>query len=44
MDACVIVPCGSEEIRDIQHWLNESHLDRSTVFVIPCDGHYSRDV
>ncbi|MBB5957458.1 peptidoglycan hydrolase-like protein with peptidoglycan-binding domain [Saccharothrix tamanrassetensis] len=44
MDAYVLLSGGRTEVRDIQRWLNATYLNRSTFFVIPCDGHYSRDV
>ncbi|WP_211346929.1 glycoside hydrolase domain-containing protein [Saccharothrix australiensis] len=44
MDAYTLQSGGRPEVRDIQRWLNASYLDKSTFFVIPCDGHYSRDV
>jgi peptidoglycan hydrolase-like protein with peptidoglycan-binding domain len=44
MDAYVLLAGGSEEILKIQRYLNGAYLDRSTFFVMPCDGHYSRDV
>ncbi|PSL52235.1 uncharacterized protein DUF1906 [Saccharothrix carnea] len=44
MDAYVLLSGGRTEVRDIQRWLNATYINRSTFFVIPCDGHYSRDV
>jgi peptidoglycan hydrolase-like protein with peptidoglycan-binding domain len=44
MDAYVLVSGGSTEVRRIQQWLNLRYLVRSTFFVIPCDGRFSRDV
>nr|WP_042194607.1 glycoside hydrolase domain-containing protein [Kibdelosporangium sp. MJ126-NF4]CEL21431.1 putative peptidoglycan binding domain protein [Kibdelosporangium sp. MJ126-NF4]CTQ96002.1 putative peptidoglycan binding domain protein [Kibdelosporangium sp. MJ126-NF4] len=44
MDAYVLLSGGSEEVRKIQQWLIKTYLDKSTFFVIPCDGHYTRDV
>ncbi|MEU4743492.1 glycoside hydrolase domain-containing protein [Actinosynnema sp. NPDC023658] len=44
MDAYVLLSGGNEEVRRIQQWLNSSYLGKSTFFLIPCDGHYSRDV
>ncbi|GAA3017783.1 glycoside hydrolase domain-containing protein [Streptomyces fulvorobeus] len=44
MDAYVTVSGGSETIRSIQQWLNGRYLLRKDFYVIPCDGHHSRDV
>jgi peptidoglycan hydrolase-like protein with peptidoglycan-binding domain len=44
MDAYVLLSGGSEEVRSIQQWLISTYLNKSTFFVIPCDGHYTRDV
>ncbi len=44
MDAYVLVTGGSENVRTIQQWLNGRYIDRSQFFLMPCDGHYSRDV
>ncbi|RLK61783.1 glycoside hydrolase domain-containing protein [Actinokineospora cianjurensis] len=44
MDAYVLLSGGDEQVRAIQKWLNSRYLAKSTFFVIPCDGHYSRDV
>lgn len=44
MDAYILLAGGSEEVRSIQQWLNATYFGRSSFFVIPCDGHYSRDV
>jgi peptidoglycan hydrolase-like protein with peptidoglycan-binding domain len=44
MDAYVLLSGGRSEVRDIQRWLNATYINRSTFFVIPCDGHYTRDV
>lgn len=44
MDAYIVLAGGSEKVRAIQQWLNRNYLDRSTFFIGPCDGHYSRDV
>ncbi|MGI3198998.1 glycoside hydrolase domain-containing protein [Streptomyces sp. GLT-R25] len=35
---------GDEDIRSIQRWLNGRYIHRQDFFVIPCDGHHSRDV
>ncbi|MEV7871021.1 glycoside hydrolase domain-containing protein, partial [Streptomyces sp. NPDC088124] len=44
MDAYVTVNNGSSTIRLIQQWLNGQYLLRKDYYVIPCDGHHSRDV
>ncbi|MFJ4869981.1 glycoside hydrolase domain-containing protein [Streptomyces sp. NPDC088757] len=44
MDAYVTVSNGSDAIRAIQRWLNGRYLLRKDFYVIPCDGHHSRDV
>ncbi|MBT8228384.1 MAG: DUF1906 domain-containing protein [Dactylosporangium sp.] len=44
MDAYVTVSNGSSVIRSIQQWLNGRYVNRRDFFIIPCDGHHSRDV
>ncbi|MFZ4153780.1 glycoside hydrolase domain-containing protein [Streptomyces pseudogriseolus] len=44
MDAYVTVNNGSETIRSIQQWLNGRYVLRKDFYIIPCDGHHSRDV
>ncbi|MFC5923667.1 glycoside hydrolase domain-containing protein [Micromonospora vulcania] len=44
MDAYVLLSGGRDEVRNIQRWLNGRYLNKSTFFIGPCDGHYSRDV
>ncbi|MCX5010464.1 DUF1906 domain-containing protein [Streptomyces sp. NBC_00555] len=44
MDAYVTVNSGSDMIRIVQRWLNSRHVNRQDFFIIPCDGHNSRDV
>ncbi len=44
MDAYVVVTDGTETIRSIQQWMNARYVNRANFFVIPCDGHFSRDV
>ncbi|MET7476690.1 glycoside hydrolase domain-containing protein [Streptomyces sp. NPDC005648] len=44
MDAYVTVNGGSDTVREIQQWLNRRYVGRRDFFVIPCDGHHSRDV
>ncbi|MGW6093946.1 glycoside hydrolase domain-containing protein [Streptomyces sp. NPDC055157] len=44
MDAYATVNNGSDAIRSIQQWLNGRYILRKDFYVIPCDGHHSRDV
>ncbi|MFF2526010.1 glycoside hydrolase domain-containing protein [Streptomyces liangshanensis] len=44
LDAYVTVGGGSETIRSIQQWLNGRYILRKDFYIIPCDGHHSRDV
>ncbi|MEV4571598.1 glycoside hydrolase domain-containing protein [Nonomuraea sp. NPDC049419] len=44
MDAYVVTANGSASIRSIQQWMNSRYVNRTNFFVIPCDGHFSRDV
>ncbi|WNF31240.1 DUF1906 domain-containing protein [Streptomyces sp. C11-1] len=44
MDAYVTVNDGSATVRSIQQWLNGRYIQRKDFYVIPCDGHHSRDV
>jgi peptidoglycan hydrolase-like protein with peptidoglycan-binding domain len=44
MDAYVTVNSGSPDVRYVQQWLNGRYADRQDYFIIPCDGHNSRDV
>ncbi|MEV5983922.1 glycoside hydrolase domain-containing protein [Streptomyces sp. NPDC052051] len=44
MDAYVTVNGGSENIRSVQKWLNGEYVNRQDFFIIPTDGHHSRDV
>lgn len=48
MDPYVLVDygdsAGSAGIRSIQQWLNGRYVNRADFFIIPCDGHHSRDV
>ncbi|MGA5896341.1 glycoside hydrolase domain-containing protein [Streptomyces venetus] len=44
MDAYVTVSNGSDTIRTIQQWLNGRYILRKDFYIIPCDGHHSRDV
>jgi peptidoglycan hydrolase-like protein with peptidoglycan-binding domain len=44
MDAYIVVNDGSDTVRSIQRWLNGRYVKRSNFFIMPCDGHYSRNV
>ncbi|MEU3348179.1 glycoside hydrolase domain-containing protein [Streptomyces sp. NPDC006700] len=44
MDAYILLAGGTEEVRTIQRWLNGRYINKSTFFVMPADGHYTRDV
>ncbi|NEC19621.1 hypothetical protein [Streptomyces parvus] len=44
LNAYVVLADGTEKIRAIQQWLNRTYLGKSTFFIGPCDGLYSRDV
>ncbi|MFF3485409.1 glycoside hydrolase domain-containing protein [Streptomyces sp. NPDC002701] len=44
MDAYITVNDGSDAIRTVQQWLNSRYVNRRDFFVVPCDGHNSRDV
>ncbi len=44
MDAYVLTSGGSPAIRSIQQWFNQAYYTRAGFFIVPCDGHYSRDV
>ncbi|MGW2885812.1 glycoside hydrolase domain-containing protein [Streptomyces griseoruber] len=44
MDAYVTVNSGSEAIRSVQRWMNGRYVGRADFFIVPCDGHNSRDV
>ncbi|MEU1037560.1 glycoside hydrolase domain-containing protein [Streptomyces sp. NPDC005907] len=44
MDAYVVVNGGADQIREVQRWLNGRYVDRRDFFIVPCDGHHSRDV
>jgi len=44
MDAYVVVNGGSSDIRTVQQWMNGNYRSRQDFYVMPCDGHYSRDV
>ncbi|GAA0580106.1 glycoside hydrolase domain-containing protein [Streptomyces crystallinus] len=44
MDAYVSVPGGTDRVREVQRWLNSRYYTRSSFFIGPADGVYSRDV
>lgn len=44
MDAYVTVNSGSDAIRSVQRWMNGRYVNRADFFIVPCDGHNSRDV
>jgi peptidoglycan hydrolase-like protein with peptidoglycan-binding domain len=44
MDAYVVVENGSTSVRSVQQWMNRKYYAQSWFFIIPCDGHFSRDV
>jgi peptidoglycan hydrolase-like protein with peptidoglycan-binding domain len=44
MDAYVLLGGGLETIRTVQQWMNNRYYDRAPFFMMPCDGHFSRDV
>lgn len=44
MNAYVLIENGSPVIRSIQRSLNARYLSRADFAVLPCDGHFSRDV
>ncbi|MEU5438052.1 glycoside hydrolase domain-containing protein [Streptomyces sp. NPDC020719] len=44
MDAYVSVPGGTDKVREVQRWLNGRYFGKSSFFIGPADGVYSRDV
>ena len=44
MDAYVVVSGGNAEVRTVQQWMNARYVNRRNYFIVPCDGHFSRDV
>ncbi|WP_339134370.1 glycoside hydrolase domain-containing protein [Streptomyces sp. f51] len=44
MDAYVTVNSGTDAIRSVQRWMNGRYVNRADYFIVPCDGHNSRDV
>ncbi|MEV5880764.1 glycoside hydrolase domain-containing protein [Streptomyces sp. NPDC052101] len=44
MDAYVSVEGGTDKVREVQRWLNGRYFGKSSFFIGPADGVYSRDV
>lgn len=44
MDAYVVVENGSTTVRSVQQWMNRRYANESWFYIIPADGHPSRDV
>ncbi|MBM7781832.1 hypothetical protein [Arthrobacter tumbae] len=44
MDPFVLIAGGDPKVRSIQQWLNAKYIGRADFYVVPCDGHFSRDV
>lgn len=44
MNPYVLVSGGRSEVRDAQRWMNLTYSHRRDFFIVPCDGHFSRDV
>lgn len=44
MDAYVVVEQGSAAVRAVQQWMNRTYYAQPWFFIVPCDGHGSRDV
>ncbi|WP_426623140.1 glycoside hydrolase domain-containing protein [Leifsonia sp. McL0607] len=44
MDAYVAVNGGKAAVRTVQQFLNGTYWEREDFRIMPCDGHYSRDV
>ena len=44
MDAYTTTAGGSELVRAGQRWLNSKYVARSAYSIVPCDGHFTRDV
>ncbi|MFI0965769.1 glycoside hydrolase domain-containing protein [Streptomyces sp. NPDC021080] len=44
MDAYVSITGGTDTVREVQRWLNSRYVNRSSFFIGPADGVYSRDV
>ncbi|WP_234387920.1 MULTISPECIES: glycoside hydrolase domain-containing protein [Streptomyces] len=43
MDSYIFLSGGLEQIRFLQQWLNGRYFEKSTFFIGPCDGFFSRD-
>lgn len=44
MSPYILTSGGRETVQAVQRWLNGAYIGRSDYFLIPCDGHHSRDV
>lgn len=44
MDAYIFLSGGLEQIRFMQQWLNGRYFEKSTFYIGPCDGFFSRNV
>ncbi|MEV6411794.1 glycoside hydrolase domain-containing protein [Kribbella sp. NPDC051718] len=44
MDAYVKLGPGTNQVREVQRWLNATYLSRRDFALVPCDGIYSRSV
>lgn len=44
MDAYTTISGGTDTIRSIEQWMNSRYAQRADYGIVPCDGHFSRDV
>lgn len=44
MDAFQKIHRGTNEVREVQQWLNGTYLHRADSSIVPCDGVYSRQI
>ncbi|WP_250213316.1 glycoside hydrolase domain-containing protein [Acrocarpospora catenulata] len=44
MDPYLLIAGGNATVRAVQQWMNARYAHRDGFFIIPCDGHFSRDV
>lgn len=44
MDAYVLVNAGSDAVQSVQRWMNGRYVGRRDFYIMPADGHHSRDV
>ncbi|GAA1569684.1 hypothetical protein GCM10009789_23930 [Kribbella sancticallisti] len=44
MDAYVRIGSGTDQVREVQRWLNGTYLNRADFAIVPCDGIYGRQV